>query len=284
MLTFVCYPKCTACQKAKALLDSYKAQYEICDIKTDNPSYDELKSWLTLSKLPVRKFFNASGLLYNSLSLKDKLPSMSEDECLKLLATDGMLIKRPLLIGDGKVLVGFNKDEWKSALADKSSVPDINSTPDKITIEMTVSNEIDFPFEWLISLGFKHSYAQITLVDDRIAIHKPTAADIEYKKPCKAGENSYIRSLCLFGVKVPKQFFQLLGIKIGDKLDLSLEKNCISIRKSPDDKPTLPKTEKPEPLIAFCCVCGDLLYTDNGLIKVSSKYICHRCVELVKSI
>ena len=112
MLTFIYYPKCTTCQKAKALLDSYHAQFETRDIKTDNPSYDELKAWLGLSGLPIKKFFNTSGQLYRSLGLKDKLPSMSEDECLKLLATDGMLVKRPLLVDEFRVLVGFKPDEW----------------------------------------------------------------------------------------------------------------------------------------------------------------------------
>ena len=114
MLTFICYPKCATCQKAKALLDSYHAQYEIRDIKTDNPSYDELKEWLTLSGLPVRRFFNTSGSLYKSLGLKDKLESMDEDECLKLLATDGMLVKRPLLVDEYRALVGFKQNEWEA--------------------------------------------------------------------------------------------------------------------------------------------------------------------------
>ena len=114
MLTFICYPKCSTCQKAKALLDGYNAVYEIRDIKTDNPSYNELKSWLALSGLPVRKFFNTSGSLYKSLSLKDKLASMSEEQCLKLLATDGMLVKRPLLVDEYRALVGFKSDEWES--------------------------------------------------------------------------------------------------------------------------------------------------------------------------
>jgi arsenate reductase len=118
MLTFICYPKCSTCKKAKALLDSYHAQYEIRDIKTDNPSYDELKTWLALSELPVRKFFNTSGLLYKSLGLKDKLPSMSEDECLKLLAADGMLVKRPLLVDEFRALVGFNPAEWESVFTE----------------------------------------------------------------------------------------------------------------------------------------------------------------------
>jgi len=114
MLTFICYPKCSTCQKAKALLDSYRVQYDIRDIKTDNPSYGELKAWLELSELPVRKFFNTSGQLYRSLGLKDKLPLMSEDECLKLLATDGMLVKRPLLVYEFRALVGFNSGDWMS--------------------------------------------------------------------------------------------------------------------------------------------------------------------------
>jgi len=114
MLTFVCYPKCSTCQKAKALLDGYNAVYETRDIKTDNPSYDELKGWLALSGLPVKKFFNTSGLLYRSHGLKDKLPLMNEEECLKLLATDGMLVKRPLLVDEYRALVGFSPVEWDS--------------------------------------------------------------------------------------------------------------------------------------------------------------------------
>ena len=114
MLTFICYPRCTTCQKAKALLDEYNAVYDTRDIKAHNPSYDELKEWLALSGLPVRKFFNTSGSLYRSLGLKDKLPSMSEDECLELLATDGMLVKRPMLVDEYRALVGFNNVEWMS--------------------------------------------------------------------------------------------------------------------------------------------------------------------------
>ena len=114
MLTFIHYAKCTTCKKAKILLDSHQALYKTRDIKSANPSYDELKEWLPLSGLPVRKFFNSSGQLYRSLGLKDKLHSMSEDDCLRLLATDGMLVKRPLLIDDNRILVGFNKVEWES--------------------------------------------------------------------------------------------------------------------------------------------------------------------------
>jgi arsenate reductase len=111
-MKFICYPKCTTCQKAKAYLDSRKAEYEIRDIKEDNPSCEELKTWLADSGLPVKRFFNTSGLLYKSLGLKGKLPSMGDGDCLRLLATDGMLVKRPILVGDGFVLVGFNEQEW----------------------------------------------------------------------------------------------------------------------------------------------------------------------------
>lgn len=118
MLTFICYPKCSTCQKAKTLLDKLDAQYEMRDIKTDNPTYDELKSWLALSGLPIKKFFNTSGLLYKSLNLKEKLPAMNEEECLKLLATDGMLVKRPLLVDECRVLVGFRPDEWEAVFTE----------------------------------------------------------------------------------------------------------------------------------------------------------------------
>jgi arsenate reductase len=120
MLTFICYPKCSTCQKAKALLDNYNAQCAVRDIKTDNPSYDELKGWLALSELPIRKFFNTSGAIYKSLGLKDKLPSMSEDECLRMLAADGMLVKRPILVDEYRALVGFNRDEWESVFTQQA--------------------------------------------------------------------------------------------------------------------------------------------------------------------
>jgi len=115
-MIFICYSKCTTCKKAKAYLDSSDIPYEQRDIKEDNPSYDELKKWLAGSGLSVRRFFNTSGLLYKSLNLKDKLPSLSEDVCLRLLATDGMLVKRPLLIGSDDILVGFKQGEWESVL------------------------------------------------------------------------------------------------------------------------------------------------------------------------
>ena len=112
-MDFICYPKCTTCQKAKKWLDDNRIEYELRDIKLDNPSLDELTEWYSKSGLPLKRFFNTSGLLYKSLDLKNKLSEMSEDEMLKLLATDGMLVKRPLLIGDDFVLVGFKEVEWK---------------------------------------------------------------------------------------------------------------------------------------------------------------------------
>ena len=115
MLKFICYPKCTTCQRAKKWLDENKQEYELRDIKLDNPTLDELTEWYRKSGLPLKRFFNTSGLLYKSLDLKNKLPQMSEDEMLKLLATDGMLVKRPLLIGDDFVLVGFKEAEWDKA-------------------------------------------------------------------------------------------------------------------------------------------------------------------------
>ena len=116
MLKFICYPKCTTCQKAKKWLDDNAVLYELRDIKLDKPSFEELRDWYNKSGLPLKKFFNTSGLLYKSLELKSKLPDMSEEDMLKLLATDGMLVKRPLLIGDDFVLVGFKEIEWKAKL------------------------------------------------------------------------------------------------------------------------------------------------------------------------
>lgn len=113
MFDFICYPKCTTCQKAQRWLEENGIAYELRDIKSDRPSYEELSTWYRQSGLPIKRFFNTSGLLYKSLALKDKLPSMSDEECLQLLATDGMLVKRPLLIGPGVVLVGFKESEWE---------------------------------------------------------------------------------------------------------------------------------------------------------------------------
>lgn len=119
MITFVCYPKCTTCQKARKWLDENQIAYAFRDIKTDNPTFDELTAWHRASGLPLKKLFNTSGLLYKSMELKNKLPAMSEEEMLKLLSTDGMLVKRPLVIGDGFVLVGFKEAEWESRLKTK---------------------------------------------------------------------------------------------------------------------------------------------------------------------
>lgn len=116
MIKFICYPKCTTCQKAKKWLDDNKIEYELRDIKEENPTFEELTVWYKLGGLPLKKFFNTSGLLYKSMELKDKLPTMSEEEQLKLLATDGMLVKRPLVIGEDFVLVGFKESEWSEKL------------------------------------------------------------------------------------------------------------------------------------------------------------------------
>ena len=116
MLKFICYPKCTTCQRAKAYLENNGAEVELRDIKVDKPTRDELVKWYKASGLPLKKFFNTSGLLYKSLDLKNKLPSMTEDEMLDLLAGDGMLVKRPILIGDGFVLVGFKEEQWSEKI------------------------------------------------------------------------------------------------------------------------------------------------------------------------
>ena len=111
-MLFVCYPKCTTCQKARSWLDSRGVTYDFRDIKQENPTRQELEDWYRKSGLPLKRFFNTSGLLYKSLGLKDKLPGMSEAEQFDLLATDGMLVKRPLAVGDEFVLVGFREAEW----------------------------------------------------------------------------------------------------------------------------------------------------------------------------
>ena len=116
MIKFICYPKCTTCQRAKKWLDDNKIAYELRDIKEDNPNFEELSAWHKMSGLPLKKFFNTSGLLYKSLELKTKLPTMPEEEQLKLLASDGMLVKRPLVIGEDFVLVGFKESEWSEKL------------------------------------------------------------------------------------------------------------------------------------------------------------------------
>ena len=115
-MLFFCYPKCTTCQKAKAFLDSRGAAYDLRDIKLENPTADELRGLWKKSGLPLKKFFNTSGLQYKALGLKDKLPDMDEEAQLSLLASDGMLVKRPILAGEDFVLVGFRQAEWEEAL------------------------------------------------------------------------------------------------------------------------------------------------------------------------
>ena len=111
-MLFICYPKCSTCQKAKRWLDEHNIDYTERHIVETNPTYNELKEWYSKSGLPLKKFFNTSGLLYKEMQLKDKLPTMSEEEQLSLLATNGMLVKRPLLVKDNMVLVGFKEVEW----------------------------------------------------------------------------------------------------------------------------------------------------------------------------
>ena len=115
-MLFLCYPKCSTCQKAKAWLDQRGISYDLRDIKLNNPTAEELTAWYQKSGLPLKKFFNTSGLQYKALDLKDKLPEMSEADQLALLATDGMLVKRPLLVGDDFVLTGFRPAEWETKL------------------------------------------------------------------------------------------------------------------------------------------------------------------------
>ena len=115
-MLFVCYPKCTTCKKAQKWLEDKKLSFDIRDIKENNPTAEELKEWFTKSGLPLKRFFNTSGLLYKSMALKDKLPDMTEEEQIKLLASDGMLVKRPILINGDKVLVGFKEKEWETLL------------------------------------------------------------------------------------------------------------------------------------------------------------------------
>ena len=115
-MLFIQYPPCSTCQKAKKWLDSRGISYTDRHIKEQNPTYEELKTWHSRSCLPLKKFFNTSGLLYKSLNLKEKLPTMTEEEQLRLLASDGMLVKRPLLIGDCFVTTGFSETVWETLL------------------------------------------------------------------------------------------------------------------------------------------------------------------------
>ena len=115
-MLFVCYPKCTTCQKAKRWLEDHQIAFEERHIAENNPTADELREWAAKSGLPLKRFFNTSGMKYRELALKDKLPGMSDAEQIALLATDGMLVKGPLLLTDDKVLVGFREAEWSAAL------------------------------------------------------------------------------------------------------------------------------------------------------------------------
>ena len=115
-MLFICYPKCSTCQKAKKWLDEHKLEYTERHIVDNNPTYDELKDWYVKSGHPLKRFFNTSGLLYKEKQLKDQIPAMSEEEQLKLLATNGMLVKRPLVVVEDTVLVGFKESEWNEKL------------------------------------------------------------------------------------------------------------------------------------------------------------------------
>ena len=115
-MLFLEYPPCSTCKKAKKWLDDNGISYEARHIKENNPTYDELKTWYEMSGLPLKKFFNTSGIQYRALELKDKLPSMPEEEQLQLLASDGMLVKRPLVISGNTVLTGFKADQWEKML------------------------------------------------------------------------------------------------------------------------------------------------------------------------
>lgn len=115
-LLFVCYPRCSTCAKARAWLNAHGISFTERDIKTDNPTFEELSAWHKASGLPIRRFFNTSGQLYRALKVKDELPGMSDDEALRLLATNGMLVKRPIVVSAHKMLVGFAPTAWETAL------------------------------------------------------------------------------------------------------------------------------------------------------------------------
>lgn len=116
MNLFVCYPKCSTCKKAENWLKENEISYELRNIKENRPSKEELEVWHKKSGLELKKFFNTSGMLYREMQLKDKLPSMSDEEKLELLATDGMLVKRPILVTEDKVFVGFKEKEWQDVV------------------------------------------------------------------------------------------------------------------------------------------------------------------------
>ncbi len=115
-MQFICYPKCSTCQKARKWLEANHLEFTERHIVEENPSYEELKEWYAESGLPLKKFFNTSGMLYKEMQLKDKLPTMREEEQLKLLATNGMLVKRPLIVNGNIILTGFKETEWEKAL------------------------------------------------------------------------------------------------------------------------------------------------------------------------
>ncbi len=115
-ITTLCYPKCSTCRKAVKWLDEHGISYEYRDIALQNPTSEELAAWHARSELPIRRLFNTSGMLYRQMGLKDKLPGMTDEECYQLLSTDGMLVKRPLLVGADFVLVGFREAEWEQRL------------------------------------------------------------------------------------------------------------------------------------------------------------------------
>lgn len=115
-MQFICYPKCSTCQKARKWLEANHLEFTERHIVEENPSYEELKEWYAESGLPLKKFFNTSGMLYKEMQLKDKLPTMSEEEQLKLLATNGMIVKRPLIVNGNIILTGFKEAEWEKAL------------------------------------------------------------------------------------------------------------------------------------------------------------------------
>jgi transcriptional regulator, spx/mgsR family len=115
-MQFICYPKCSTCQKARKWLEANHLEFTERHIVEENPSYEELKEWYAESGLPLKKFFNTSGMLYKEMQLKDKLPTMNEEEQLKLLATNGMLVKRPLIVNGNIILTGFKEAEWEKAL------------------------------------------------------------------------------------------------------------------------------------------------------------------------
>lgn len=115
-MQFICYPKCSTCQKARKWLEANHLEFTERHIVEENPSYEELKEWYAESGLPLKKFFNTSGMLYKEMQLKDKLPTMNEEEQLKLLATNGMLVKRPLIVNGNIILIGFKEAEWEKAL------------------------------------------------------------------------------------------------------------------------------------------------------------------------